>query len=369
MKGFIQIPLLIILLIGTGAGVYLIQQKTHFFPQALNNIQVLNTFLNQKTATSSANQPFTYQLPKTITAATNYSGNPIISAFQILLQRKADQSPTPTASPKTNASPSPTITPTPSSVSTTHPSATPYQSNSSTSTPTPTPNPKPICSISVIPSNTGVAPYQASVCIGNNSNPYQNIGQEFVDYNGDNTWDYQGLFYGCHLYTFQNPGNYYPRAKIVGTSGVESDICETSAIISAANPTPSPSPTPASSPTPSPSTSSCSQGSLGMFIKFQDITANGPTLKYVNLSLKQPGTSTELWRFDGVAASNNVSTFFNYTQGDMYRIGIGNVACGTYDIYVSSSGYQEKNFPNIVVDDNPWNDPEVYLFYGPLIKI
>ncbi|MFH0937439.1 MAG: hypothetical protein V1808_04045 [Candidatus Daviesbacteria bacterium] len=98
-------------------------------------------------------------------------------------------------------------------------------------TPTPTPKPKPICSVTVVPSSSGTAPYEASVCVGNNTNPYQAVQQEFVDYDGNGSWDYQGPSYGCHAYTFQNPGTYSPKAKIIGVSGEESDICQTSATI------------------------------------------------------------------------------------------------------------------------------------------
>lgn len=98
-------------------------------------------------------------------------------------------------------------------------------------TPTPTPKPKPICSVLVSPSSTGTAPYEASVCVGNNSNPYQAVQQEFVDYNGDGSWDYQGAQYGCHSYTFSSPGTYTPKAKITNSSGDESDVCQTTATI------------------------------------------------------------------------------------------------------------------------------------------
>ncbi len=100
-----------------------------------------------------------------------------------------------------------------------------------TPTPAPTPKPKPVCSVLVIPSNSGTAPYQASVCVGNNSNPDQGVQQEFADYDGDGSWDYQGPQYGCHSYTFQSPGTYQPKAKIIGTSGEESDICQTSVTV------------------------------------------------------------------------------------------------------------------------------------------
>lgn len=131
-----------------------------------------------------------------------------------------------------------------------------------------------------------------------------------------------------------------------------------------ATPTPTPSPVP--SPTPTSPVGSCN---FGMYIKFQDITSNGPDQKFVSLSLRQPGTSTQLWKFDSVPASSKDIYPFSYTKGDLYRIGIGNVACGTFDVYVNSSGYQEKKFPNIVVDSNLLNDPETYIFNGPLVPV
>lgn len=370
MKGFIQIPLLILLLIGTGASVYLIQQKTHFLPQAFSSKEILNIFSDQPIATGSSTLTSTYKLPTS--TPTKQSNTPFISAFQRILQRTLNQSPVPTVPtpPAKTAPPTPTITPMPSPTfvptPVVSPSPTPNQNSSAL-----TSKPKPICGVLVMPYSTGNAPYQASVCVGNNSNPYQSVQQELVDYDGNGSWDYQGPSYGCHSFTFQNPGNYFPKAKIVSTSGQESDFCQTSATISDTSSTPTPTPTPTSipTPTPSPSVNPCSQGSLGMYIKFQDITANGPTLKYVNLSLRQPGTNNELWKFEGIPASNNVSAFFNYTQGDMYRIGLGMSTCGTYDVYVSSTGYQEKKFPYITVDNNSWNDPEVYIFYGPLMKL
>lgn len=98
-------------------------------------------------------------------------------------------------------------------------------------TPTPTPKPKPICSVSVLPSSNGTAPYEASVCVGNNSNPYQAVQKEFVDYDGNGSWDYEGAQYGCHSYAFQTPGSYSPKAKIIGASGDESDVCQTTVTI------------------------------------------------------------------------------------------------------------------------------------------
>lgn len=98
-------------------------------------------------------------------------------------------------------------------------------------TPTPTPRPKPICSVLVMPSSSGTAPYEASVCVGNNSNPYQAVQKEFADYDGNGSWDYQGAQYGCHSYTFQSPGTYSPKAKIIGSSGDESDVCQTTVTV------------------------------------------------------------------------------------------------------------------------------------------
>lgn len=103
--------------------------------------------------------------------------------------------------------------------------------SASPSTPTPTPKPKPVCNVSILPSNSGTAPYQASVCVVNQTNPYQPIQQEFADYDGDGNWDYQGSVYGCHGYTFEKPGIFNPKAKIVNTSGEESDVCQTSVTI------------------------------------------------------------------------------------------------------------------------------------------
>lgn len=97
-------------------------------------------------------------------------------------------------------------------------------------TPSPTPKPKPICSVSVSPSSSGTAPYEASVCVGNNSSPYQSVQKEFVDYDGNGSWDYEGAQYGCHSYTFQ-AGTYSPKAKIIGASGDESDVCQTSVAV------------------------------------------------------------------------------------------------------------------------------------------
>lgn len=160
------------------------------------------------------------------------------------------------------SSPTPTISPSPSPSNTNQPSALPTSSNKSKATqsspipairtpspepnkvttpaptivptpvPTPasTPLPKPSCSLTAIPSN-GVAPLQASICVVNTSNPSQGIQTEYVDYNGDGNWDYQGSQYGCHPYTYQSSGNYTPKAKIVGDHWGESDPCQATVTI------------------------------------------------------------------------------------------------------------------------------------------
>ncbi len=137
----------------------------------------------------------------------------------------------PTVKPTSTPTPKQSITPTPRSTST--PTATPILTFTPTPTPTPTPTskPKPICSVTVVPSNSGSAPLETSICIGNNSNPYQSIQQELVDYDGEGNWNYQGAQYGCHSFTFQNPGTYTPKAKIISTSGEESDTCQTTVTV------------------------------------------------------------------------------------------------------------------------------------------
>lgn len=242
MRGFIQIPLLVLLLAGTVGSIYLVQQKTHFLPQAFSGKNILSVFQNQPIATSSANRPLDYQLPSSTSTIQN-SDDSFLSAFQRVLQRTVNQAPA-SIPVKINTLPTPAIssTPLPKSYPVSYPTPTP------TPSPTTAPKPKPVCSVSVLPSGTGIAPYQASVCVGNNSNPYQYIAQEIVDYDGNGSWDYQGSTYGCHSFTFQSPGTYSPKAQIINTSGVESDICQTSAIISAPTPTPSPTPMPTNDP-------------------------------------------------------------------------------------------------------------------------
>lgn len=98
-------------------------------------------------------------------------------------------------------------------------------------TPAPTPRPKPVCSILVLSPGGGNAPFAANVCVGNNSNPYQAVQQQFIDYDGNGSWDFQSSDFGCQSYTYQNPGTFYPKAKIIGSSGDESDVCQTTVTI------------------------------------------------------------------------------------------------------------------------------------------
>lgn len=98
-------------------------------------------------------------------------------------------------------------------------------------TPTPTPRPKPICSILVLPPSGGNAPFAANVCVGNNSNPYQAVQQQFIDYDGNGSWDFQSSDFGCQSYTFQSAGTFSPKAKIIGSSGDESDVCQTTVTV------------------------------------------------------------------------------------------------------------------------------------------
>ncbi len=236
---------------GIGVGVYLIQQQTHFLPQAFSGKEILDLFSDQQTPISSP-QTFAYRMTTPRPAAKGS----VFSVFQLLMQRRANQSPTPAPITPTRPSPTPIVNNLTSSstlqTATLPPSNTSTQNtqNNSTQTSTSTTQSKPICSVTVIPASTGQAPYAASVCVGNNSNPYQAVQQEWVDYEGNGSWDYQGSSWGCHSFTFQNPGTYYPKAKIIATSGAESDICQTTVTISGTASTPAPTSAPAPTPTP-----------------------------------------------------------------------------------------------------------------------
>lgn len=98
-------------------------------------------------------------------------------------------------------------------------------------TPTPTPRPKPICSVLIMPSSSGTAPYDANICVSNDSNPFQAVQQQFIDYDGNGSWDFQSSNFGCQSHTFQSPGTFSVKAKILGSSGDESDVCQTTATV------------------------------------------------------------------------------------------------------------------------------------------
>lgn len=158
---------------------------------------------------------------------TNPSANP-----QQSIAPSSTKEPTPKPQSKTSIpAPKQSVAPIPRSTSTPTATLIPTSTPTLTPTPTPTPKPKPVCSVTAVPSNSGTAPLETSICIGNNSNPYQAIQQELVDYDGEGNWNYQGAQYGCHSFTFQNPGTYYPKAKIISTSGEESDVCQTTVTV------------------------------------------------------------------------------------------------------------------------------------------
>lgn len=238
MRGFVFIPVLVVTFLGIVTGVYLVQEKTHFLSKAFLEKNVFNTSSNSKISESISDRTINYP-SSSLNPSVNNSSSNFISVIQRLQQRQTNNLPSlpmPTQN-KSLSKPLPFATATlvPRANVTPTPSPSPFLQ-----TPVPTSKPKPICSVLVVPSNSGISPYSASVCVGNNSNPYQNIQEELVDYNGDGSWDYRGQSYGCHSYTFQSPGTYYPKAKIVGTSGISSDFCQTTAYISAPTPTPTP---------------------------------------------------------------------------------------------------------------------------------
>lgn len=152
--------------------------------------------------------------------------------------------------------------------------------------------------------------------------------------------------------------------KIRLTAPTGSDIKFQSPVPSS-EPSSSPTSAPSAAPSTQPSASPIVVCNLGMYIKFQDITSNGPD-KFVSLSFRQPGSNNELFKFDSVPVTTNAPPFVNENK-DIYRIGVGAVTCGTFDVYLNSAGYQEKKFPNILVDNNSLNDPETYVLYGKII--
>jgi hypothetical protein len=138
----------------------------------------------------------------------------------------ATPKPTPKVSKKPTATP--VKTPTPSASATTSTATPTPTSTTSTqsSTSTQTTAKKPACNVTFNPSGLGTAPFQASVCIGNTSDPFQQVDLEYVDFEGDGTWDYSGPKYGCHPYTYNTPGLYKAKGKIHSPENGDSDVCE-----------------------------------------------------------------------------------------------------------------------------------------------
>lgn len=92
---------------------------------------------------------------------------------------------------------------------------------------------KPACRVSVLPSSKGAAPYTAKVCVDNPDERIQQEYTDYIDFEGDGSWDeYEDLKHGCHSYIYLNKGTFSPTAKIVDSSGIESDICQTTLTIS-----------------------------------------------------------------------------------------------------------------------------------------
>ncbi len=93
--------------------------------------------------------------------------------------------------------------------------------------PSPAAASKPVCRVSVLPSSKGTAPYSARVCVDNPDERIQQEYQDYVDFEGDGSWDeYEDAKHGCHSYTYLTKGTFSPTAKIVNSEGIESDICQ-----------------------------------------------------------------------------------------------------------------------------------------------
>lgn len=93
------------------------------------------------------------------------------------------------------------------------------------------------CRISILPASKGTAPYETRICVDNPNEVIQQKYIDYVDYDGNGSWDYQGRWdqqgsvHGCHGYTFQSAGIFTPKAKIIDQLGNESDICQKTATV------------------------------------------------------------------------------------------------------------------------------------------
>jgi len=96
-----------------------------------------------------------------------------------------------------------------------------------------------------------------------------------------------------------------------------------------ATPTPIPTPTPLPSPPPG-------KANLSFKLKFQGINAQKPG-RLVRILFKQGGQ--EMYRFDNVTTSSN--------QGGVYSGEVGDIAVGTYDVYVKGPVHLQKKFANV----------------------
>lgn len=226
MKGLIQIPLLILLLIGTGAGVYLVQQKTHFLPQAFSGKEIINILFNQSTATTSAAQKFTYQFSQPA-SSTNRPDNPTLSAFQRLLQRGARMLPNPsptTTTSKSNAVPAYSAKPT------TIPSPTPLlTTNSSVVNST--------CDVNALAKPLDPNSYfdniltiQLGYSAIYNGNKYVNGAR--WDFDGNDSWDTDTtLANGSIAHTFPGNGSYTVKLQLTMSDGEITPVCFKTVII------------------------------------------------------------------------------------------------------------------------------------------
>ncbi len=125
--------------------------------------------------------------------------------------------PSPTIKPPTKL-----LTPTGKLIPTPTPTPTPLP------TPTPTPLPKPLCSAPTIyPTNTGAAPFTATFQANAETGSAGGIVGYEWDFQGDGTWDTPASL-DAPTYTYQNPGIYTVKMRVLATNGQYSDICQNS---------------------------------------------------------------------------------------------------------------------------------------------
>lgn len=87
------------------------------------------------------------------------------------------------------------------------------------------------CRVSILPSSKGTAPYEGKVCIDNPNERVQQPYKDYVDFDGDGTWDDLDQKHGCHSH-YYNKGTFSPRAKIVDENGKESEVCQATVVVS-----------------------------------------------------------------------------------------------------------------------------------------